>query len=181
MERDKTVQETIFTGAPVVCEDIENDPRFSDSLREYFRGKGTRKGPKIPTLVAGRVKGFIRVRHGARPPYRPEEVELAQALAHQVMLAIQLNDLAEQGRQAAVLAERNRMARDIHDTLAQGFTGVIMQLEAAEDVMSDGVPNEAVGHLHRAGQLARRSLTEARRRCMRYGRKPCNGLTFGMH
>src|SRR6202040_4140605 len=90
-------------------------------------------------------------------------IELAQALAHQAMFAIQLNEFAEQGREAAVLGERNRLAGDIHDTLAQGFTGVIMQLEAAEDVMADGVPDEAVGHLHRAGQLARRSLTEARR------------------
>ena len=79
------------------------------------------------------------------------------------MFAIQLNEFAEQGREAAVLAERNRLARDIHDTLAQGFTGVIMQLEAAEDVMPNGVPDEAVGHLRRASQLARRSLTEARR------------------
>ena len=160
---DKIVQEAIFTGAPVVCEDIENDPRVSNSVREYFSGKGTRKYLTIPALVAGRVKGFVGVRHGQRLPYRPEEIELAQALAHQAIFAIQLNEFAEQGREAAVLAERNRLARDIHDTLAQGFTGVIMQLEAAEDVMPDGVPDEAVGHLHRAGQLARRSLTEARR------------------
>jgi signal transduction histidine kinase len=160
---DKIVQEAVFTGAPVVCEDIENDPRVSNSIRKYFRGKGTRKYLTIPTLVAGRVKGFVSVRHGERLPYRPEEIELAQALAHQAMFALQLNEFAEQGREAAVLAERNRLARDIHDTLAQGFTGVIMQLEAAEDVMADGVPDEALGHLHRAGQLARRSLTEARR------------------
>jgi PAS domain S-box-containing protein len=160
---DKIVQEAVFTGAPVVSEDIENDPRVSNSIREYFRGTGTRKYLTIPTLVAGRVKGFVGVRHGERLPYRPEEIELAQALAHQAMFAIQLNEFAEQGREAAVLAERNRLARDIHDTLAQGFTGVIMQLEAAEDVMPDGVSDEAIGHLHRAGQLARRSLTEARR------------------
>ena len=66
----------------------------------------------------------------------PEDIELTQALAHQVMLAIQLNEFAEQGQRAAVFEERNRMARDIHDTLAQGFTGVIVQLEAAEDAIS---------------------------------------------
>ena len=51
------------------------------------------------------------------------------------MLAIQLNEFAEQSRQSAILEERNRMARDIHDTLAQGFTGVIVQLEALEDAI----------------------------------------------
>ena len=162
-KEDKTLQETIFTGAPFICEDIETDPRFPDSLREYFRSKGTKKGLNIPTLVGGRVTGFIGIRHEARPPYRPEEVELAQALAHQVMLAIQLTDLAEQSRQAAVLAERNRMARDIHDTLAQGFTGVIVQLEAVADAISSGDHKEAENYLHRASQLARQSLNEARR------------------
>jgi PAS domain S-box-containing protein len=160
---DKILQEAVFTGAPVVCEDLEQDARVSSSIREYFTEKGTRKYLTIPTLVAGRVKGFVGIRHGDRPPYRPEEIELAQALAHQAMFAIQLNEFAEQGREAAVLAERNRLARDIHDTLAQGFMGVIMQLEAAEDVISGTVPREAVGHLHRAAELARRSLTEARR------------------
>jgi len=79
------------------------------------------------------------------------------------MLALQLNEFAEQGRRAAVFEERNRMARDIHDTLAQGFTGVIVQLEAAEDAVSCGCRKEADDHLHRAGELARRSLSEARR------------------
>ncbi|PYJ24690.1 MAG: hypothetical protein DME91_07840 [Verrucomicrobia bacterium] len=109
------------------------------------------------------VKGFIGIRHGERPPYRPEEIELAQALAHQAMLAIQLNEFAERSRQAAVLEERNRLARDIHDTLAQGFTGVIVQLEAAEDAIACCRRKEANEHLQRASELARRSLNEARR------------------
>jgi signal transduction histidine kinase len=113
--------------------------------------------------VGGHVKGFIGVRHADRGSYRPEEIELTQALAHQVMLAIQLNEFAEQGQRAAVFEERNRMARDIHDTLAQGFTGVIVQLEAAEDAISCGYRKEADNHLHRAGELARQSLSEARR------------------
>jgi signal transduction histidine kinase len=74
-----------------------------------------------------------------------------------------LNEFAEQSQRAAVLAERNRMARDIHDTLAQGFTGVIVQLEAAEDAIACCRRKEADEHLKRASELARRSLTEARR------------------
>jgi PAS domain S-box-containing protein len=162
-KKDKALQETIFTGAPFVSEDLETDPRFPHSLREYFLSKGIKKGLNVPTLVGGRVKGFIGIRHGARPPYRPEEIELAQALAHQVMLAIQMTDLAEQGRRAAILGERNRMARDIHDTLAQGFTGVIVQLEAVADAISSGDHKEAENYLSRASELARRSLNEARR------------------
>ena len=114
-------------------------------------------------MVGGHVRGFIGIRHGERPPYRPEEIELAQALAHQAMLAIQLNEFAEQSRQSAVIEERNRMARDIHDTLAQGFTGVIVQLEAVEDAIGCCRNKEANQHLKRASELARHSLNEARR------------------
>ena len=157
------LQEMFFTGVPAACEDIENDRRLSEALRKYFRSTGTRKFLTIPTLVGGQVKGFIGIRHGDRPPYRPEEIELAQALAHQAMFALQLNQSAEQSRLAAVLDERNRMARDIHDTLAQGLTGVIVQLQAAEDATAKGYKKDAANHLQSARDLARAGLSEARR------------------
>jgi len=162
-KQDRGLRELFFSGVPVVCEDLEHDPDISLELREYLKSGGTKKFLRIPTLVGGRVRGFIGIRHGERPSYRPEEIELAQALAHQAMLAIQLNEFAEQSRQAAILEERNRMARDIHDTLAQGFTGVIVQLEAAADAIDCSRRKEANEHLQRAAELARRSLSEARR------------------
>ena len=55
------------------------------------------------------------------------------------------------------------MARDIHDTLAQGFMGVIIQLDTAVEAMRDEEPEPAVKHIRRARELALQSLTEARR------------------
>src|SRR5438128_1930106 len=162
-KQNPAIQELLFTAGPVVCEDIETDPRVNGEWREYLKRKGGKRFLAVPMLVRGQVRGFVGIRHSDRSAYRPEEIELTQALAHQVMLAIQLNELDEQGQRAAVFEERNRMARDIHDTLAQGFTGVIVQLEAAEDAFSCGYRKEANDHLHRAGELARRSLSEARR------------------
>src|SRR5437588_3738823 len=157
------IQELLFTGGPVICEEVETDPRLHAEWRDYFKQTGTKRFMVVRMLTGREVRGFIGIRHADRAPYRPEQVELTQALAHQVMLAIQLNEFAEQGQRAAVFEERNRMARDIHDTLAQGFTGVIVQLEAAEDAISCGYRKEADNHLHRAGELARQSLSEARR------------------
>jgi len=162
-KENAVVQELLFTAGPVVCDDVETDPRVSGDWGEHLRRNGTKRFLAVPLLVGGQVKGFVGIRHINRASYRPEDIELTQALAHQVMLALQLNEFAEQGQRAAVLEERNRMARDIHDTLAQGFTGVIVQLEAAEDAVSCGYRREADDHLHRAGELARRSLSEARR------------------
>jgi signal transduction histidine kinase len=65
-------------------------------------------------------------------------------------------------REAAVLGERQRMAREIHDTLAQGLTGIVTQLEAAEAAL-EGRPESVRGHLDAARRLARESLGEARR------------------
>ena len=133
--------------------------RFKSHLREM----GVHTILFVPMLVAGRVTGFIGIRFTLKRDFRKEEIELTRALAHQATLAIQLTRLSAQGRQSAVMAERNRMARDIHDTLAQGFTGVIVQLEAVEEAMSKDQAVKASGHLKRAGDLARESLREARR------------------
>lgn len=69
---------------------------------------------------------------------------------------------------SAVLAERNRMAREIHDHLAQGFTGVLLQLEAAEARLGrmEGDPEPVLTRLDHARNLAVASLQEARRSVM---------------
>ncbi|PYM10605.1 MAG: hypothetical protein DMF15_01540 [Verrucomicrobia bacterium] len=162
-KQNAMIEELLFTAGPVVCDDVATDPRVNGEWGEYLKRRGTKRFLAVPILVGGQVRGFVGIRHVDLASYRPEEIELTQALAHQVMLALQLNEFAEQGRRAAVFEERNRMARDIHDTLAQGFTGVIVQLEAAEDAMSCGSRKDADKHLHRAGELARQSLSEARR------------------
>ena len=72
------------------------------------------------------------------------------------------SELATAERQAGVSSERQRLAREIHDTLAQGFTSIVMHLEAAES----SLPPEATvthHHLNQARQTARDSLGEARR------------------
>jgi PAS domain S-box-containing protein len=157
------IRELVSTAAPVICQDVQTAVRINWEGRDYLIKEGTKRLLAVPILVEGRVKGFVVIRHANLATYRTEEIELGQALAHQVMLALQLNELAEQGRRAAVFEERNRLARDIHDTLAQGFTGVIVQLEAAEDAISCDDRTEADDHLRRAAGLARRSLSEARR------------------
>ena len=71
-------------------------------------------------------------------------------------------EILEQTRELAVLEERNRIAREMHDTMAQGFTGIVLQLEAGEQALEDS-PREVQSHLSRAKKLARDCLQEARR------------------
>jgi signal transduction histidine kinase len=70
-------------------------------------------------------------------------------------------ELAEANHEAGVLAERQRLAGDIHDTIAQGFTSIVMLIQAAEaEIGSD--PAAARRHLGLAAETARENLAEAR-------------------
>ena len=157
------IQEMLFTKSPAVCDDIAHDSRLNPEIREYLTRKGAKRFMTVPMFVTGEIRGFIGIQHRQQCAYRADQIELAQALAHHVMMAAHGQDLIEQQREAAILKERTRMARDIHDTLAQGFTGVIVQMEAAEEALLEEDSEHAIGHVHRARELARESLREARR------------------
>jgi PAS domain S-box-containing protein len=70
--------------------------------------------------------------------------------------------LQKQAEAASILEERNRMAREIHDTLAQAFTGILAQVGAAKQVLTDDL-EATEAHLDLIKELARTGLTEARR------------------
>jgi signal transduction histidine kinase len=70
-------------------------------------------------------------------------------------------ELAEANREAGMLAERERLASEIHDTIAQGFTSIVMLVQAAEAVI-DSDPAQARRQLELVGRTARENLAEAR-------------------
>ena len=70
-------------------------------------------------------------------------------------------ELARAEREAGTLAERQRLAREIHDTLAQGFVSIVLHLEAAEQALPAGLP-VVQNHLGQAKTTARQSLAQAR-------------------
>ncbi|GAT34879.1 PAS domain S-box-containing protein [Terrimicrobium sacchariphilum] len=135
-------------------------------LEDYLRKvkeSGTLTAVTVPMPISGSFGGMVSARFRTHRTFRDEELELLKTLAQQAMLTIEMMRLARIGRQSAVISERNRLAREIHDTLAQGLTGVIVQLEAAEDARSQELDAEAGAHIARARELAAESLKEARR------------------
>ena len=155
--------DTMVSAEPSIMEDIHADLNDHVAWRKRLLALGVVTVLMLPMMIGGRLYGTVSIRFARRREFQPAEIELAKALANQTMLALRLNQLTVQARAAAVIEERNRMARDIHDTLAQGFTGVIIQLEAASDAAGRGLAGEAQAHVDRAKNLARESLTEARR------------------
>src|SRR6478735_12627994 len=94
-------------------------------------------------------------------------VAMTEAIARQAALALHHSRLIDENRREerrkAILEERNRLARDIHDTLAQGFAAILMQLQAAQRESGGALPIPVASSIETAVDLARTHLTEARR------------------
>jgi signal transduction histidine kinase len=133
-----------------------------EGLRNYLLGQGVKTLLTIPLISRGELNGVLRFRFTGECDFTAEELELARALATQASLAIHLAQLAESAKRSAVLEERNRLAGEIHDSLAQNFAAICMQLAvAAEETQNDGkAPLSQIG---RAIELAKFGLSEARR------------------
>jgi PAS domain S-box-containing protein len=142
-----------------------SDPRTPEipaDLRAYLQGLGIRTLLLIPLLSHGHVNGLLSFRFVEGRKFQAEELEIARALAIQASLAIHLTELATSAKQSAVLEERTRLAGEIHDSLAQSFTGITMQLEMAKELKTDK-DDPVFNYVERANDLARFGLAEARR------------------
>ncbi|MGA7932262.1 MAG: GAF domain-containing sensor histidine kinase, partial [Kovacikia sp.] len=142
--------------------DLETEPHlFLPEYLEFHRRRNNRG--IVCTLLQqdDDPLGFIGF-CCTRETFSKNELELVQSLAQQATLAIQLTRLAEEVKQAALLQERTRMAREIHDTLAQAFGGISMQLQAF-NYFASTQPEKAQTHLLTAQALAQDGLAEARR------------------
>jgi signal transduction histidine kinase len=118
----------------------------------------------MPLVFGDRTVGCISLSFKHREPISPQANEILIALAQQATLAIELTRRAHSAKEAAVLGERNRIGQEIHDGLAQAFTGILMQLGAAEEIRGGyacGAPLAVV--LTRIRDLAKEGLQEARR------------------
>jgi NarL family two-component system sensor histidine kinase YdfH len=93
-----------------------------------------------------------------------EAREAAQALARELDAANrQLTDYAAEVEDLTLINERQRMARELHDTLSQGLAGLILQLEAVDSHLSRGRADKAQSIVQQAMDRARTTLAEARR------------------
>ncbi len=141
---------------------LENIPPIPDAHRSLLLGLGIKTLLIIPLNLATQLIGSLTFRFSEDREFRPEDIEIARTLESQAALAIQVTRLAKAARQSAVLEERNRLAGEIHDGLAQNFTGICMQLGVAKEELS-AKEGDPIGSIQRAVELANFGLAEARR------------------
>jgi len=118
----------------------------------------------LPFVFGEKSVGCIVLVFRQEEPLGADKAEIALTVAHQATLCVGLKKLGMAAKDAAVLAERNRMGQEIHDGLAQSFTGILMQLGAAEEATHECTRNSPLpAILTRIRALAKEGLQEARR------------------
>ena len=96
--------ELVQTQRPIIVTDLEHEARLT--TREVLLSQGIRSLLLLPLVLEDEVTGWVSVQSTAVNSYHSAGLELAQTLAQQVALAMQLANFAEQRRQAAILEER---------------------------------------------------------------------------
>jgi signal transduction histidine kinase len=147
-----------YTGRLLNIRDVTKE--FGSNLPR--ESSATKAELAIPIKIGADTLGVLDIQSIETGAFDEIDLFTAQTLGDQLAVAIENARLYLESKDVAVLEERNRMAREIHDTLAQGFTGIILQLEAAEQSLGEDV-DHTQEHLNRARKLARESLNEARR------------------
>ncbi len=125
---------------------------------------GLRYHASIPLYAGDKKLGVMNV---ASPDWRslsPEELQLLYTIGDLLSIAVERARLFARSSQLGAAEERNRLAREIHDTLAQGLSATALQLESADALLDAGSDaQEARGPLRRALSLTQSNLEEARR------------------
>lgn len=151
---------------PLYIELAQNTKETWPGVRAFHERTGAVGTVLYPLVFGGRSVGFLILSFN-REARDVQRSELLVALAQQTALAVQLTRLAYSAKEAAVLMERTRIGQEIHDGLAQAFTGILLQLGAVEEFPSCRKRgSELALTLSRVRGLARDGLAEARRSVM---------------
>jgi PAS domain S-box-containing protein len=144
---------------------------------ESLKHQGIKTLAVVPLVIGEQNLGFFELRFQVATRFTPDDLDLAQALVHHATLALQLSRLAHRTEQMAVTEERNRLAREIHDTLAQAFAGIVLHSEALGGSLGVNKQRSAKSLSH-IQKLARLGLDEARRSVQALRPKALEGSTL---
>jgi signal transduction histidine kinase len=161
----------LFAYAPGWSATVEypvDDERLPQEIRDFGRQMDWHSTVATPLQLGTRTLGWMTVCSLNRSDRESSwgRLVLIEAIARQAALALHHSRLVDHNRieerRKAILEERNRLARDIHDNLAQGFAAILMQLQAAQrETVS--LPPSVSSSITTAVDLARTHLSEARR------------------
>ncbi|BAY29235.1 two-component sensor histidine kinase [Nostoc carneum NIES-2107] len=162
----------IFNGEGQLICAIKGNPSYGELHREEYFGKtlhqlyDTEQADEFLSYIQQvlRTQQVLTVEYSQWIAEREIwfSARIAPIRHEQVIWIARDITLQKRAEAASILEERNRMAREIHDTLAQAFTGILAQVGAAKQVLTDDL-EATEAHLDLIKELARTGLVEARR------------------
>lgn len=120
------------SASTVLATDARHDPR--NTLAEGSQ-EGAQALLAIPLLGSGAVIGALTIGKERAKSLQPEDVRLLTIFANMVAAILRQQSLAEERERLLLLQERNRLAREIHDGLAQSLAGTLLQMDRLERLM----------------------------------------------
>jgi signal transduction histidine kinase len=140
--------------------------KVMDDARSSSLYRATRAWMALPLRFREEVLGVLRVDHHEQGYFDPERVKLLKAIGSQAALAMHHSKLQEQERAVAVIAERNRIARELHDAVSQTLFAAHVQAGTLVKVASRGAAAIDLDLLRRLAaeleRLTRGALAEMR-------------------
>jgi signal transduction histidine kinase len=133
-----------------------------DELRVLVEAEDIRLVVSTPLLAKGKTLGAIDLGSTVSRTIQPEEMSMLAAIGHQIGVAVENAQLYQQAQQLAVIKERNRLARDLHDSVMQALYGVTLYAEAAWRQLSSGDMEVTGDHLREIRTTAQEALREMR-------------------
>ncbi|MEZ4595223.1 MAG: GAF domain-containing sensor histidine kinase, partial [Chloroflexota bacterium] len=154
----------------VTCSRLKNLVDGTDGLRYHA---------SIPLYAHGKKLGVLNVASADWRQLSPDDLQLLYTIGDMLGIAVERARLFERSAQVGAVEERNRLAREIHDTLAQGLTAVSLQLESADALLEvEADPARIRQMVQQALALTRANLEEARRSVLDLRAAPLAGRTL---
>jgi len=158
--RGSAVENAARTGRPLVW--VVQESPAEPEMKQALEKEGIRQVVSIPLMPKGRLVGAIQLAAQEVRSFAPEQLALLGAVGQQVGVAVENARLYDQAEQSAALAERNRLARELHDSVTQSLYSVTLYAEAAARLLTSGEHPAAAEHLRELRDTAQEALREMR-------------------
>ncbi len=161
-----TRQPLAVSNAETLIDELAQAPEADQDVEvvalRRMHGRGYSALLSVPLIVRNEDYGAITLYYRQPREFSQEEMRLASTLADQAALAIESARLRDQAQEAAAIAERTRLARELHDSVTQSLYSVTLYAEAAARLLNAGNQATAAEHLRDLRDTSQEALREMR-------------------